>query len=226
MKLGRVVETLRRLASGKNEIVYVIGCDHDDPLTALMAATIEARPFIMARKDSLGAMVNAMAEAEPADAYCSYADDVEMKSLWWDEYVRDACDQMPGGVWFWQSQNGAAYAVVSEAWRKAAGRIFTNYFPFWFDDCWLIQVWMYASGKDLFKLEASVHDHANKTHRMAEYQKWHDFFWEKDAERLEEGARIAKALGWPPVENPERLRLEEGNGLTDEQVTAWSAGHG
>lgn len=225
LSLARVVRTLRALESGKHEIVYVIGCDHDDPLTALTAECLDAKPFIMQRKDSLGAMVSAMAEAHPADAYCSFADDVQMKSKWWDEYIRDACEQVPGGVFWWQSQNGAAYAIVTEAWRKAAGYIFTGYFPYWFDDCWLIQLWMYASGQYLIKLEAHVHDHATKTHRMADYDKWHRFYWSRDAERMEEGARIAKALGWPVVEDPESMRLEEGTGITPEQERAWTAGN-
>jgi hypothetical protein len=221
----RVVTTLRALESGKNDIVYVVGCDHDDPDTARMARIVGATPYIMARKNSLGEMVNAMAEAHPADAYCSLADDVEMKSRWWDEYIRDACDQVPGGVFWWQSQNGAAYAIVSEAWRKAAGYIFTGYFLFWFDDCWLIQLWMYASGQHLIKLEAHIHDHATKTHRMADYDKWHDFYWSRDGERVEEGARIAKALGWPVLEDPQSMRLEEGSRITPEQEKAWTAGN-
>jgi glycosyltransferase involved in cell wall biosynthesis len=232
-KLRNSVTALQSLASGNHEIIYAIGCDSDDPETVHSCAGFDdsVRAYVMNRRGSLGQIVNILSEKYPADVYCSWADDIEMLEPGWDQIVADAVSDYPDWVFFWKAKIGkvdTTYAVVPEAWRKAAGRIFTDYFPFWFDDSWLMQLWQYAKGMDAWiALDAKVRETSvlgGKTHRLHDYPFWEEFFWERDGERLEEAAKIGKVLGWPPVENPEQFRLGRGVMFTQEQLDYRSEG--
>lgn len=223
-RLQDVITNLRQLESGRHEIAYVVGCDADDPQTVSMARVLWAQdkrviPFCNERMSSLGDMVNVIARAFPADAYCSLCDDVEILTQNWDEAIHDAWQAEPNGVWWWRTlkQRPATYAIVSEGWRRASGRIFTDYFPFWWDDMWLMQVWMMASQGPTLWLDAVLDDRAQNTQRMRDLLFWADFYTRMKSERQKEAARIAQRLGWsvgPLVENlcdvsPEFLKSAE-----------------
>jgi glycosyltransferase involved in cell wall biosynthesis len=233
--LVKSVMALQRLASGNHEIIYAIGADHDDPATVSACIPLgpSVRVHVLRRRGSLGQIVNILAEQCPADVYCSYADDIEMLEPGWDQHIADAVEQHPDWV-MWLKANVAdrfnTYAIVPEKWRKAAGRIFTDYFPFWHDDGWLMQVDLYARGaEEWVALEVDVKEMgemAGKTHRLfaEDFPFWQQFFWSRDRERLEEAARIAKALGWPVVDHPERFRLIAVEEFTQVQLTQRSEG--
>lgn len=235
-KLTKSIRALQNLASGNHEIVYAIGCDNDDQAT--IRACIELgdgiRAYVMKRRPSLGSIVNILAEQNPSDVYCSYADDVEMMEPGWDQHVADAVEAHPDWVMWHNAKvyvdgalvNENPYAVVPEKWRAAAGKIFTDYFPYWHDDGWLQQVWFYAKGTHQWPvLDVDVRDdNAGKTHRLHDYPFWESFFWNRDGERLAEAARIAEALGWPKVDNPEQYRIPRREMFTQWQLDHRSAG--
>jgi len=167
-----------------------------------------------------------MAEENPADVYIAFVDDAEVQSPWWDEEIYQlGVVPYPDGVFFWESQNKCIFAVVTEKWRRAAGRIFTGYFTYWYDDGWLQQVWQYARGMNgWLKFETKIFDSGGKTHRMHDYEIWDEFYWERDVERLEEAARIAKRLGWPKVANPGQYKNHKILTFSQEQIEERSEG--
>jgi hypothetical protein len=118
------------------------------------------------------------------------------------------------------------YGVIPEKWRKAAGRIYTDYFPYWHDDGWLDQTFCYAKGtKAWYVLEVELRDdNRGKTHRLHDFQFWQDFYWNRDGERLRDAARIARVLGWPAVDNPEQYRRPRLPMFTKEQLDQRSVG--
>lgn len=200
-------------ASGRNEIVYMIGCDADDLLTAAAAYEVRAngvpvRWRVSPRGPSLGALVNALSLEAPADVYCCLSDDVVCLTQDWDEVIADAWRAQPDTVWWWHTQNNATFAIVSEKWRAAAGRIFTDYFPFWHDDGWLLQVSLYATGKPGQILPVCMHDRAPKTHRLRDMALWNEFYWSRQGERREEAERIRAALGLPAVPHDPALDMK------------------
>jgi len=232
-KLTRSVEALKRLASGNHEITYAIGCDSDDPDTIRACVMLGAgvRAYVLKRRPSLGQIVNVLAEQVPADVYCSYTDDIEMLEPGWDQHIADAVEEHPDWVMWLRARVAHTfnlYAIIPEAWRKAAGRIFTDYFPYWHDDGWLMQVWHYAKGIDTWvALDVAVREMeatAGKTHRLHDFPYWQAFFASRDDERLEEAARIAKALGWPAVDRPERFKVVPIEEFTQEQLDQRSEG--
>lgn len=204
---------LHERASGKNEITYMVGCDSDDLDTAgaayvLRANGIPVRWRVARRGPSLGALVNTLSDEAPADVYCSLCDDVICQTQGWDEIIADAWRAQPDTIWWWHTQNDATFAIVSEKWRAAAGRIFTDYFPFWHDDGWLLQVSLYATGKPGQILPIQLHDRAPKTHRLRDMAFWNAFYWSRADERRQEAETIRKALGWPEVEHDPALEMK------------------
>lgn len=220
--LATAVLGLADKASGMNDVRYVIGCDADDLETIEMALALRGHglpviPNVAQRQPSLGGLVNLLAAKCPADVYCSLSDDMEVLTKGWDRAIADAWRKQPDGVWWWKSHNDITYAIVSEKWRAAAGRIFTDYFPFWWDDIWLVEVLRYATGHiGAERIEAWVRDKARTTHRMRDMTFWCDFFYSRREERKEEARRIAANLGWPAVASVDGLDIQKNPEFTAE----------
>jgi hypothetical protein len=204
--LIKAIRLLHSMASGLHQVTYAIGCDADDPKTLGAAYTLMIRVpgiqvFCTKRLGSLGEMANIMAARYPADVYCSLCDDVDVLTKDWDNQIYLSWAAKPDGLWWWRTLQvrPATYAIVSHKWMQAAGRIFTDYFPFWWDDVWLMQVWNMATGIPAVAVEAFLDDKPFATHRMRDLLFWADFYTSRKGERREQAAAIVKALGWPEV---------------------------
>jgi hypothetical protein len=151
------------------------------------------------RTPSLGAMMNRLIEDNPADTYCCLPDDAMALTPHWDEAIDDAWKARPDGVWWWRTLaiRPATYAIVSEKWRQASGKIWTEYFSFWWDDMWLMQVWRMASGGPSLAIAAVLDDQAQSTIRMRDLRFWSDFYTRMKGKRQAQALAIARALGWP-----------------------------
>lgn len=197
--LADAIGSLHARASGRHDVTYVVGCDDDDPTTGALVVLIASRGLPVKahcgpRMSSLGGLINEICAANPADVYCPLCDDVMTHTMDWDEVIHRAWLKRRDGVWFWRTKD-SHYAVVSEKWRAAAGRIFTDYFPFWWDDVWLIQLWMYVTGKPRQYIDAWLEDGAPSTTRMRDLEFWTEFYWSRADERRQEANRIRRALG-------------------------------
>ncbi len=198
------IESFHKRASGKHEIAFIVGCDADDPHTVTMGHMLRLKGLPVTircreRGPSLGTMVNDIISEYPADVYCTVCDDVAVITQDWDEILHAALKAVPDGVWWWKTNADSRYAIISEKWRAASGRVFTDYFPFWWDDVWLIQIWKYVTGQDILMLDAWLKDDAPATHRMRDLSFWTDFYWSRGSERREQAERIRKILGRPFV---------------------------
>lgn len=225
--LRDTIAIMHGLASGKNEVTYAVGCDADDPATlaTVWAMRIEGYPVrahCSVRLPTLGQIDNAVAAAFPADVYCALCDDVEVLTLGWDEAIHRAWAARPDGVWWWRCADNMTCAIVSEKWRAAAGRIFTDYFPFWWDDIWLLQLWNYAAGERNLLVDARIRDRGPRTQRMRDLRFWANFFWSAPMrqQRIDEAARIGAALGWAPVADIEAHQLQPNIDFAPEAIEA------
>lgn len=220
LSLMETILRMDRKATRLHEIHYVVGCDAGDDATIAMALALRQSglpvvPRIGERPSSLGGLVNRLAEHVPADVYCSLGDDVHVLTEGWDVRIAKAWVQKPDGVWWWSVATGATFGIVSEKWRAAAGRIFTDYFPFWYDDMWLVEVQRYATGSVGDRLDVWLSDRAPGTHRMRDLAFWDDFFWSRREERRAEAKAIAERLGWPPVADLDRLDISKNAAFDD-----------
>lgn len=208
LRLRAVIRNLQEYESGKHQVLYLIGADNDDLDTIgqgemLMGHNLKGGPVIVGKFDrcpSLGEYVNQMAADFPADVHCSLCDDVMILTEGWDQKVAEAVEARPDGVFWWKcdEKRAATYAIVTEKWRQASGRIFDDYFPFWWSDVWLLHVWMMASEGPWHYVDAQLEDRPNNTQRMRDLRFWGDFYLDRHEERIEEANRIRAALGWGP----------------------------
>lgn len=202
-RLWVAIGALQELASGKHQITYVIGCDEDDTETqnvcSLMRETDGETAYgVFKRMGSLGEMDNILARQVPADVYCVLGDDLQITTRDWDDIIAKAWEQKPDGVWWWSSKGeiSALAPIISHKWFEAAGRLFTDYFPFWWDDLWLLEVWLLAAEAPPIFIDAYMRDRSIKTHRMRDLKFWSDFYQSRKPERVADAKRIAAALGW------------------------------
>lgn len=227
--LARCVKSMARKVSGKHNVQYVIGCDGDDLPTIGIALGLRGEglpviPSVAARQPTLGGLTNMLAAKHPADVYVTWGDDFRVLTERWDDAIADAWVAKPDGVWWWRCEPQVTLAIISEKWRAAAGRIYTDYFPFWYDDIWLIEVLRYATGSTTcYPVEAWIKDGAAATHRMRDLAFWDDFFWSRRDERKAEARRIAERLGWPVVTDLTGLDVER---ATDFDAAAIEARQG
>lgn len=212
--LMRTIETMRGKESGANTVRYIVGCDLDDPETISAAMDLwnaghPVMPVVAPRGPSLGALANRLAAKHPADVYVSMGDDIEVLTEGWDATIAEAWHKQPDGLWWWCAANGATLAIVSDKWHAAAERLYTDYFPYWYDDMHLIEVQRYAMGRVCDRIDIWVADKGTGSHRMRDLAFWDDFFWSRREERKAEASRIAERLGWPLIASLEGLDLEK-----------------
>lgn len=209
--LSAAITTLDMLASGKNEIRYGVCVDEDDPATRVyalgLAGSMPIDVLSGPRPESLGGLVNSMASYMPADVYCSLTDDVICLTPLWDERVRAAAEEMPHGVFFWKNAlpQDSLFAVVTERWRAAAGGIFTNHYPYWFDDWALCELWTLATGLEPLRFGGELADRPRHTHRLRDLRFWQEFYQFQRHERVREAKRIAAALNLREPEHADEM---------------------
>lgn len=200
-----VLHSLNSLASGKHDITYGIVCDVDDPETISTCQVLRSKMpvafSVNERGPSLGGMVNDMADNVPADVYLSLADDVLCMTKDWDDVIAKATEEIPHGVFWWKPANDkqpVLYAIVTEKWRAAAGQIFTDHFPYWYDDVWLLTVWCLVTEGPMITLPITILDCPKATHRMRELRFWHSFYLGTECLRVKQAKDIQNALGLHP----------------------------
>ncbi len=224
-KLTAALLTLRNLSSGDNQILYGVCCDDDDVGTQIYCKHLQSEGFpisylIGPRPQSLGGLDNVMAEHMPADAYCVWGDDLICITPNWDRVIAEAVEKTPHGVFWWSNADGTpcTMPVVTERWRAAAGGIFTDYFPFWYDDLWLYELWYMATDQEAILLPIVAFDRPESTIRMRELRFWQQFYHQMRGERVRHAEQIAERLGLPkPVLGPYVLeKLRNVVGMTEE----------
>lgn len=199
------LNSLHSLSSRKHEVTYGIVCDEDDPATIGTAKSLQAvMPVaysVSPRSPSLGQLVNEMADYMPADVYLSLADDVLCLTPNWDDMIAQAWEKEPRGVWWWtpaREDQPVLYAIVSHKWKEAnGGKLFTDYFPFWYDDLWLLSVWILVYEGPMLTIDAKIMDCPRHTHRMRDLRFWHNFYIAMNPTRIKQAKDIAAKLNFP-----------------------------
>lgn len=227
LQLAAAIHSLFLCSSEDHEITFCVAVDDDDEPTKLavrdMRQSIPIYVRLGPRPESLGSVANDLARAWPADAYAVFADDLLCCTYNWDRVVAKAVEETPHGVFWWTAARDVAtfVPIVTEKWRSAAGCIFTEHFPFWYDDLWLHELWIMATDADPISLDIQVIDKPTSTQRMRELRFWHDFYTFMRAERVRSGKRIAAALGFsePRIGPHLAPRLNAMSIVTDEFLT-------
>ena len=170
------------------------------------------RKFIGARDKTVNARFNEAIAACPASMYIQACDDAYPLAFQWDRLIAGAA-QMP--AFSWQECNdpsNATYLVLSDKWVQAVGRFYPEYFPFWFADTWLAEVYALAFAKPIGVVnQLQMGGKRGSTQGMRELAFWFEFFAATRGERVREATQIAKAYGFSlnMAERQEQLRAME-----------------
>ena len=180
----QVVDTIRRSIvnwTNKNTAM-VVQIDDDDPATlkALQAAKFDERVTINSRprEDTIAEKWNRILSV-PADVYKSAADDDPYVIPGYDDRILEAAKRFPDGIGtVYGAMANLSFTGVSAPTKKMCdllGYIFPPYFPYWFVDHWV---------DDVFKMIGRIsyaHVHtdqskAGKTQELREPFWWATFF--------------------------------------------------
>jgi hypothetical protein len=201
--LEAVLYSLRYLESWKHRIHYGVICDDDDIATIVCCQKLkEVMPLayrIGSRQETMGASINDMAKFMPADVYLVINDDILCLSPDWDKVISEAVEKTPHGIFWWKNAcpMDALYPIVTEKWRQAAGGIFSENFPFWYDDLCLVELWAMTTQTDQLRLDISIADKPIKTQRMRDLKFWQKVYTETRKQRVKQSIEIAEKLGLP-----------------------------
>lgn len=207
---------LDALATGSNQITYAVIIDDDDYVTLeqvdhwKMSGMLPAGVVVRAgpRVLTVNARFNQVIEAHPADVYMQACDDAFPLAFQWDKLMAGAKD-IP--AYSWQECNdpsNATYLVISDRWKQAVGRFYPEYFPFWFADTWVAEVFTLAFAKPIGVVnQLQMGGKRGKTQGMRDLAFWFEFFAETRVERIAEAVKIAAAHGF--TVNPETDRAEQ-----------------
>lgn len=213
--LQAVLVSLHALSSGAHDVRYVVVCDDDDIATKAVAMTIsgmdirvDAAPRAMIHKRE-----NALIAKSDADVFMPWADDLFCLSPSWDEIIANIVTKAKLPAFSWQEvqdpKNHTAIVLTKE-WVKAAGRFYPEYFPFWFADTWMKEVFAFVYGQDM-----PIVEHLRFSHKRAPTINMHDLaFWFKvfahtRPERIEEARRVAAVCDIPFVKRPDLTAIFE-----------------
>ncbi len=227
--LARVFDSIAKTvgdADGMDAWVYV---DHDDPVTKqyVHSESYLRYPFrinwvLGERTLSQGQMVNVLRERCTTNPgiYLPCADDYLFKSRKWDDAIRAAFDRYLDRIVLGYIPNPhsapeqVSFPILSAHWTNITGRIFTEFFPFWFDDTWLDHVSGMVRRKVRIEIQAESIGGVGKTPRLKNLPFWQSFFIHLMDERLAEAKRLLRAIY--PQDCPEyQQSIKEAERLAD-----------
>ncbi len=225
------------LSSGMNEIRYFVSWDADDIATGEAIKRLEGygmkiESIAGKRPVTLGELSNNMArhvvERMPdVDAFCGLTDRVIPLTQYWDEFLAQGLSSKDDGIFWWNmpGENGGVQLtmpIITAKWYKAAGSIFTEYFPFWFDDTWLRELDTLVHGLSHRVIPITVGGPRKEpTKRLRDLRFWMDFFIAKFPERVAHAEQIAKNLGINRVHD-EKV-IQEFNNRNKEWDQKWQS---
>ena len=232
-----VLRAFDALATGAHEITYAVILDDDDHLTQCAWTDWEragmlpegVRKFVQPRLKTVNARFNFAISQCPADIYSQACDDSFPLAFHWDKLLAGAIDKIPALSWQECNDPGnATYLVLGQKWLDAVGRFYPEYFPFWFADTWIAEVFNIAFAKPIPVVnQLQVGGKRGHTQGMRELKFWFEFYAATRVERIEEAQRIAKAYGFTLDARKDRAdvlkRMEDGDKFQLSRVPLYEA---
>lgn len=201
-----VLTALDALSTGSHEITYALIVDADDDDTLIHANQWQnskmlprnTHVIVGERSAGLFKRINEVCGAFSAEVYCQINDDVYPLTQHWDAMFQGLSEQLP--AFAWQEKNDSAnatYIAITERWRKAIGRMYPEYFPFWFVDTWLLEVHLLAFAKPIGVInQLQLGGKRGKTRNMRDLGFWFRMFVATRGERIEEAKTLAREFGF------------------------------
>ena len=195
-RLQAVVQAYHELRSGENDTVYCVVCDKDDPDTARACnelADAGMSWFICEGVGNLNSRLNAAARSINADIVTIASDDNFPLAWHWDRIIQQCAEEFDAFSWEEKIEpTNCTYPVLTRKWIQAVGRVFPEYFPFWFADTWIREVYHLAHGQPInIVIGLPMAGWRGATRGMRELGFWFQFFASTRIERVAEAQRVA-----------------------------------
>lgn len=211
IQLLSVITCFDALATGEHEIQYRVICDTDDELTRKMCRQMpHVEVVIHSGEGNLSHRMNQAAVNSVADIITGAADDTYPLAQGWDAILEVGLMQ-GHHVFSWQEVNDPTnhtMIVFSRKWLDAVGRMLPEYFPFWFGDTWVAEVYELAFQRPLPIVQnlqwGGKRGHTKGMHDLAF---WFQFFAATRVERIAEARAVCFTWNQPFTEN--RLMLAD-----------------
>ena len=225
-----VLKAFDALASGEHEVIYAVLADDDDHATlnevdrwaAAGSLPKGVRLFVEYRDTRLHKRFNEAMLEYPADIYSQATDDLYPLAYHWDSILVKAAEQSPAFSWVECSDpNNHTCFAVTHKWLEAVGRFYPEWFPFWFADTWIAEVYSMAFNSPPVSVrQLQMGGKRGGTTGMHNLQFWVEFFIATRKIRVEEAKRVAAAFGSIPAVgdgDPPTVRFKE--------IDAWQLSH-
>ncbi len=209
-----LVGGLHGLESGTNDVRYVVRYDGDDQASYEAVQGLsdwlpgKVYEVVLPRPVTLGEAWNdALRSARFWDweVCATFPGDVIPMCDQWDSILAGflSVDKHPGVSWTQLCDPQApVFPCVRREWFDAlGGKLFPEWFPFWFSDTWVIEVSNLAFGSRLPIVTNLIlgGKHAS-TSGMRDLRWWFSAFAKTRVLRIREAETLASALGWPRVD--------------------------
>ena len=202
IRLMAVIVAFDALALGQHEVTYRVVCDMDDALTIKAMTSLNGVGTIrIASHIGSGPLARRMNEAAidgNADVVTGAADDTFPIAQHWDMVIAAGIEQ-GHHAFSWQEANDPSnqtMIVLSRTWLRAVNKMVPEYFPFWFGDTWIAEVYELAFNCGMPIIEnLRWGGKRGKTKGMRDLAFWFDFFAKTRSERESEARAICYALG-------------------------------
>lgn len=208
-RAAAVIESARALSSEKHDLRFIVCADDDDQGTIDYFSSRDVKLAIAPAPDVLGEVWNRGAKlVADADVICPLPDDSFIAAPDWDDMIVHYFEQYPPGlrVIGWNdtaNPDVCTMPIVGREWYAAAG-LFPGWFPYWFCDTWLAEVFSFVAGHlPALPKELLLVARKGKTQRMRDLEFWWEFFRRTRPQRLKEAEWLRHRFG--RVLDPNRL---------------------
>lgn len=200
LRLMSVLTCFDALASGEHEVTYRVICDMDDPLTWKALGAVKLPISVHIEQGPIAMRMNEACAQSDADVFTGAADDTFPLAQHWDQLITYGLSH-GHHAFSWQEANdpnNQTMIVLSKKWISAVGRMLPPYFPFWFGDTWIAEVYEILYEKPMpIAQNLPWGGKRGKTRGMRELRFWMDFFAATRVERMGEARCLALALDIP-----------------------------
>jgi hypothetical protein len=203
-RLAGMCLAFQDLAAQPGLLTFCIRADADDTDTVFMAGRLgklaDVRLLIGSRPQALGEEINKLVRQVDAGVYHVVNDDTWPLTRHWDLAPlahRNKSSEGPAFVSCWMLAGPTApdYPIVTKEWLEATdGKLFTSYFPYWFDDRWLADVAIMLRGKLVDPLQIYLCANKRATQRMRDLSFWMAYYLALQDERVAMAQRVADNL--------------------------------
>lgn len=200
-RAAAAIEIANALSSVNHELRFIVCCDSDDTETILRFGDIELSvapsPMSVAEVWNRGAAL-----CPEADVICPMVDDSFIAAPDWDEIIVSTFERLPPPLrvmaWNDTANRGlATLPIIGRQWYDAAG-LYVGWFPYWFYDTWLAEVYSFVAGfKPLIPESLLLTAKKGKTQRMRDLGFWWRFYSATRSDRLLEASRLRETFNLP-----------------------------